>query len=208
MTRFSLHVVLVAAALFVAPLSGCGRSSGFSMVGGGGSTSSDGWWFLAGSSYLKSDEPGVFFGMQKTPDGKREFSYVILFKHANTTGGNFAQARHSNITFDGTTAAMRDELTIDDKSFKLALDLEADKEAGKVKVRTITIDGKDVDPTQGTVFLVDFTSNEVNYEQIHATLPADLPDPTDDTKVVEKLAQEVTQKLKSENERARKFLEP
>lgn len=103
---------------------------------------------------------------------------------------------------------MRDGITIDGKSFKLALDLEADKDAGKVTVRKLTIDGKDVNPAQGTVFLVDFTSNTVTHEQIHATLPADLPDPTDDTKVVAKLAREVTQKLKSENDRARKFLEP
>ena len=205
---FHFPFAIVISAVVAASCAGCGKTPGISFVGGGGSASSDGWWFLSGSTYFRSDEPGVVFGMQKTPEGTREFSYVILFKHANKSGRNVEHSENARVTFDGKTAEMRHGLKIDGKAFNLALDLEADKEAGKVQMRSLKIDGKEVDPAQGTVFLVDFTSAGMTYEQIHAALPADLPDPTDDTKVVEKLARDVIQKLKSENDRAKKFLEP
>ncbi len=173
------------------------------MVGGGGSVSGNGWWFSSGSTFLQPNEPGVLFGMQKTPDGNREFSYFVLFRHAVKSTAQ--HTKNADVSFSGMVASMRDGITINEKSFELALELEADKDTDTIQSRTLTINGKGVDPAKGMLFLVDLTSDRVSYKQIIATLPNDLPDPTAETATVTKLAREVTQKLKSENDSVREF---
>ena len=207
MFRMRFHVAVVFVAVLVASLTGCNGSTGPSMVGGGGSVSGDGWWFSSGSMFLQPKEPGVLFGMGKSPTGNREFSYFILFRHADkVAGGDIQRTKSSDLSFSGTAASIRDGLTINGKPFELALELETDTGTGTIQVRRFTINGEDVDPKNGNLLLVDFTSDVVTYKQISATLPNGLPDPTNDTEVVAKLAREVTQALKSENGRVREFL--
>ena len=204
MSRIHCQVTTALAAIVVASFLGCNKAPDFSMVGGGGSVSGDGWWFSSGSTFLQANEPGVLFGMQKTPGGNRDFSYFVIFRHAVRSTAQ--HTKNEDLSFTGMVASMRDGVTIDGKSFELALELEANKDTGTIRSRTLTMNGKGVDPAKGALFLVDLTSDIVSYEQIIATLPNDLPDPTTDTATVTKLAREVTQKLKRENDSVREFL--
>jgi hypothetical protein len=201
----SLHLAVAITTASLAVMTGCNRSTGTSMVGGGGSVSGDGWWFSSGSVFLQPNEPGVLFGMEKTPTGSRQFTYFVVFRHAEKIG-DIERGKNSDLSYRGMTASLRDGLTINGKSFELALELETDKGAGAIQVRRFTINGVEVDPTRGNVLLVDFTSDAVTYKQVSATLPSGLPDPTNDSAVVAKLAREVTQTLKNENGSVKEFL--
>lgn len=203
MSRMHFQVTTAFAAIVVTLFLGCITAADFSMVGGGGSVFGNGWWFSSGSTFLQPNEPGVLFGMQKTPGGNREFSYFVLFRHAVKSTAR--HTKNADLSFTGMVASMRDGITINGKSFEIALELEANKDTGTIRSRTLTINGKGVDPAKGTLFLVDLTSDIVSYKQIIATLPNDLPNPTAETATVTKLAREVTQKLKSENDSVREF---
>ena len=141
--------------------------------------------------------------MQKTPGGNREFSYFAIFRHAVKSTAQ--HTKNADLRFTGMVASMRDGINIDGKSFELTLELEANKDTGMIRSRTLTINGNGVDPAKGRLFLVDLNSDIVSYKQIIATLPNDLPVPTAETAIVAKLARDVTRKLKSENDSVREF---
>lgn len=203
MPRIHFQFAIVLTAIVAGLLTACRRTPDFSTVGGGGSASSDGWWFSSGNIFLYLNEPGTLFGMQKTPGGNREFAYFVLFRHAVGDGATFQHT--NNQSFSGMVASMRDSVTIKGKSFVLALELEADKNTSTIRSRNFTINGKDVDPAKGRLFLVDLTSDLVTCQQVSATLPNDLPDPKE-TATVTKLARDVTKKLHSENTSVQEFL--
>jgi len=203
MPRIHFQFAIALAAIVAGLLTACHRTPDFSTIGGGGIVSSDGWWFSSGHIVLYPNEPGTLFGTQKTPGGNREFAYFVLFRHAVGDGATFKHT--NNQSFSGMVASLRDGVTIKGKSFALALELEADKNTSTIRSRNLTINGKDVDPAKGRLFLVDLTSDLVTCQQVSATLPNDLPDPKE-TATVTKLARDVTKKLQSENASVREFL--
>lgn len=98
-SQFRLTVVVTAVILGMS--SGCDVPRGFSHIGGGGTVESDGWWFSCGSVFLQPNEPGVLFGMKKTPDGNREFAYVVIFRHnVGNDGAHVSQTTNGGVEFD------------------------------------------------------------------------------------------------------------
>jgi hypothetical protein len=207
MSRIQPRLVWIVLATACLSLQGCSENPPFSYLGGGASTQSDGWWFSAGSVHLQSAEPGLAFGMQKTPTGDREFAYVVLFRHAISERSGFNQAQQAGVSFDGTIASMRHSLTIDEKVLKIELEIEAIQNSGTLSPQSLKVNGTDLDPLEGKIFLVDFTSDAMSYHQIDSELPESLRDPTRETKAVSQLARNVIEKLENENETVRNFLQ-
>ena len=190
----------------VVALAGCRKTPGFSLVGGGGSAASGGWSVSAGSIFLRPGEPGVLFGTQNTPAGERQFSYFVLFRHTVTGGGADVQRPGKpGVAFDGKVASIHDGIAIGEKAFELDMRLETDEATGTISPSELVIDGKEIDPAGGTVFLVDLASETVSYKQINAALPVGLPDLTE-TAAVMQLARQVTRRLMRENDAVRDFL--
>ena len=215
------HGAVVLAVLFVAMPSGCdtqlpsfdvGTHEGFSsfddrpVVCGGVDTTRRGWRFSAGMLSLQTNESGVVFGMQKTPSGKSEISYVVIFSRTISEDGVRMRGNNdANIKFDGEVATVTQGITLDANSIEFKFEFQVDREAVTFQLAKITNDNKEIDPSKGAVFLVDLRTSPVTYEQVNAKLAA-VPYP-DDQEEIKDLARQITTQLKSENDRVREFLE-
>ena len=100
---------------------------------------------------------------------------------------------------------MHEAITINGNAIEYDLEIQLKKDASAIASTKLTMNGKEMDPGKGMVFLVDLASDTVTYDQISANLPGDIPDLKENTTVT-KLAREITQQLKSENNSVRKFL--
>lgn len=200
-TRYIAATTILAAVTMGTP--SCKRKMNYPMTSGGVVTSTDGWWFSAGALHLEKGQPGVLFGMNKTPSSDRAFSYVVLFRH-----GNLESRGHSaRVNYNGKTVSIRDGLEVNRSKFELALEMTSDENAGTLKVDTFSIDGKEIDLTKGKVFLVDLTSAPLSVKQIDVPLPKDLPT-TGNTEVVADLARTIAKQVLQADSSARDFLQP
>jgi hypothetical protein len=193
---------VIAALLAVAFTSGCNRSPSFSNVSGGATVSSGDWWFSSGSFFLQPNEPGVLFGMQKSPDGSREFSYVVIFLHDSP---NVTRPPQPSVSFDGSVASMSDGVAFNGDGIDFTLVLETDSKSKKIQPTKMTIDGEAVDPEKGTLILVDLTASPVAYKQVKAEFPGEFPEPVQTATVVT-MAQRLTKQLRAENDTVDEFL--
>jgi hypothetical protein len=206
MTRILKHILWIILAITWMSLQACSQKPPISFLSAGASGGSDDWWFSAGNHYLRSDEPGLIFGLQKTPSGAREFAYVVLFRHEINERSAYSQAMETSVSFDGKIASMTDGVELDGKILKIELEIEANRDAAILEPKTFRINGADLDSVQGRVFLADFTADVMSYQQIDVGLPESPPDPTGDTETVADLARNLIEKLEDENELVRTFL--
>ncbi|MCA8986681.1 MAG: protein kinase, partial [Planctomycetaceae bacterium] len=178
-----------------------------SFVAGGAGIDGNGWYVTSGNTYLKHDEPGVQFGMYEDPNGGRGFTYVILTSHAGSELAKVSSVSGADLIFDGETASMKDGLSIDGKGIELDLDLNVDR--SRITSSALSVNGEKIDPSRGNLFLVDLTSDQVQWNQVKVEYPADLPAPKEvvsDTQLVSDLARQLTEHLARENKKVREFL--
>jgi len=178
-----------------------------SIVAGGPGVGGAGWYFSSGNTYLTRDEPGVLFGMYRSPGGDRGFSYVVLVRHNSREITEVLSTARAGLNFDGEIASIKDGLTFDGKGIEL--DLEVLVNQREITSTSIAVDGQAVDASQGRLFLLDLTSDRAAWTQIDAEFSSHLPDPrdlADDTQLVSKLSREVTEQLAKDNETVRRFL--
>jgi hypothetical protein len=201
--------------LVVLSLWGCSRQNDFEIVEGGGSTESDSFGFQAGGLFLKEGLPGVMFGTEKKPAGEREFVYLVIFKHQVSATSNFITRSNSLnatggekrlVTMTADLGLGIGGLGIGVQQADLKSVVEIETRTKTVKRETLTLNGKEVDLGRGRLFLADLAgTTKPKWEQVHAKLPANLPDPKE-TKGVRDLVRRVFDELPKESESVRDFL--
>jgi hypothetical protein len=145
-----------------------------------------------GNIFLQQHEPGVVFGVYETPDGRREFSYVLLLRHGIADDSVSVQSPKTVVSINNFIASMHEAITINGNAIEYDLEIQLKKDASAIASTKLTMNGKEMDPGKGMVFLVDLASDTVTYDQISANLPGDIPDLKENTTVT-KLAREITQ---------------
>ncbi len=94
---------------------GCQPESA-SMVGGGVAGASNGFWVSAGSQWIVESQPGVVFGMLKTRNTARRFTYFVVFKHDFPKSSCSVSSRVLN---DGREATSTQEIEVCGKKMEI-----------------------------------------------------------------------------------------
>lgn len=167
------------------------------MVGGGGSVEAEGLSISAGNRVIRENEPGVVFGTAKLPDTAREISYAVVFNYDDPTDALVTPAEMSS---DGSIGRAEQRVIIGNRNFDLQYSIDA-----KTRDESFTINGSQVPPTDGKVWLVDLRDGKNIVERIDAILPhvtEDMPA----QKSIEETAAEILKAVRSHNDIGREFL--
>jgi hypothetical protein len=119
-------------------------------------------------------KPGVMFGTVTTPKTPTRLSYVILFKPPPAIGGGGLGNNHKSQNL-GKGGEVRNAYTINGKRVEAGVRFELNADGTAVEKETLTVDGKEVDPSAGRVFLLDLTAVPPASQQKNIALPGDVP---------------------------------
>lgn len=200
-------IALAVAALgFITP--GCKKGSPVSMISSGGGGSVDGWSYSSGGLYFVAPDPGMIFGTLKTPSKMREFSYIILFRHGVTPSSKnlkIEQPSGSGGRYQDHKVSILDGLSINGTECKLVAEFRPDESTKRFAVESLSINGTNMDPGKGMLFLVDLTASPPSVKQVAVALPRDLSDVID-LNAAKSLGWTTIQQLKSSNLQVNAFL--
>jgi len=194
--RWSLLLALVLAG----SVSGADK---LEVIQGTTGSSSDKLVVHAGGLVLRESEPGVAFGWVKLGKGKRQLSYVVIFKHR--LGGAGKNDFSEDVKADEGVGESKQTVIVDGRKLEVVYKVMLDK-AGKVTKETLTVNAKSVDVARGRVLLVELTTNQPKWEQKKLKLPDGVEDTTV-KKTTEALARSLLTSFAKQDKKTRTFID-
>ncbi len=159
-----------------------------------------------GAVLFERNRPVVCFGINKRPNDKGRYVYLLLFRTAPGDGFDFTVGGSSRTSSDETNS--KTSLILEKKTIEVAYKFKADEKTHALMSEALTVGGKEVKEGMPRVFLVDLTQDKVTYEPVKVDLPDALPDLKDggNEKSVTALHKAIDQ-LKAKSPEVKKFLE-
>src|SRR5262249_18430572 len=145
------------------------------------------------------------FGMNKRPDDKGRYLYILLFK---TDGGKLSgSGGGGKFKSSGDSADETLQLTLGKKVIDVAYQYTTDDKHA-VTAETVKIGGKEIKKGDSRVFLVDLTQDKLTYQPVKVDLPGVVPN-LDDTerKTWGPTMARAVEDLKKKSAEVKKFLE-
>lgn len=189
---FATSVAAFAALLFA---SACGGDR-IAMSSRGSWASTGGVTIMGGAGVWETGKPAVLFGLAQGQGAAPRLTYLVLCEHSATIEGAWSTRENRTTSNDGRIAKSGHTFGVGDLEFDAAVRLEWNGQ-GRVVGESLRFDGRDVDPADGRVFLVDLRGKESRVLQIAADLPAPLLPEEEGEAAVEAYSAEVVEILRS-----------
>lgn len=157
----------------------------------------------SGGLVLRAKQPGTGFGWVRLGKGKRQLSYVLVFKHS--FGGTGKNDFTEDVMADDDGGGSKQTIIVDGRKLEVAYKVQLDK-PGKVSKEMLTINGKAADLTRGRVVLVDLTLKEPKWEQKKLKLPDGIDD-TAGMKVADTLVKTLLANFAKQDKKVKAFLD-
>jgi hypothetical protein len=159
-----------------------------------------------GGLVVREGSAGSGFGTVRAGKGKRRFAYFVLFKHKLGDAGEGETACSEDASAGDEGGSSTQTIQIAGHRLTIAYRVELDRRTRKVRKEVLTLNGKDVDPRKGRVFVVDLTVSPPRWEQKRLRLPDGVPDASR-PKDAEALAKKTLADLARQDRSVRAFLD-
>ena len=136
----------------------------------GASSSSDNLAVSGGNLYVSAGKPGMLFGTVGRSRQNEEFSYLIVFKHANPTLAD-SRAVDFQCSSDGRQAKTIDKISIKGTAIEADYQIRLNESMNEIESESLAIGGELKDLSRGKIFLIDLTDSAPEFEQIDGVLP-------------------------------------
>jgi hypothetical protein len=152
--------------------------------------------------------PIACFGLNKRPNEKTLYAYLLLFKTpATQPGGGVGTADGKGVS---TNFSLDTEATVMFNGKKVAVGYRftADEKTNTLTSETVKLGGEAVKPDAPRIHLVDLTRQKVTFVPVRGEVAVEVPDLTDpDQKTWAKSVDRAIEQLKEKSPEVKKFLE-
>ena len=139
-------------------LSGCFfQQSGYEYASIGSVAATGKLEVRSANAYLRSNQPGIVFGLHRENDDPLQLSYLAVIKHPEVRPGRFECK--SRVGSDSRTAYESTLLRLDEINLDIMFEFNEE-------MKHLKINGKSYDTTKSTVFLIDIQDGAMNITQV------------------------------------------
>lgn len=109
------------------------------------------------NAYLRSNQPGIVFGLHRENDDPLQLSYLTIILHPEVRPGRFECK--SRVGSDSRTAYESTLLRLDEINLDIMFEFNE-------AMKHLTINGKSYDTAKSTVFLIDIQDEAMNITEV------------------------------------------
>jgi hypothetical protein len=122
-----------------------------------------------GAVLFEKNRPVACFGVNKRPNDKGRFVYLLLFRTTPGEGISLEVQGSTRTSTDETDSAAT--LVLDKKAVEVAYKFKADEKTHALLSESLKVGGKEVKEGEPRVFLVDLRQDKVTYKPVKVELP-------------------------------------